>query len=66
MRVLESNCRETRRRALGVTQVTWQSRKTLQVIAGLGDPQLGDTGVMLKADSLTFSEPEDGQDMVAD
>lgn len=64
--MLESNCRETGRTELGVTQVTWQSRKTLQVIAGLGDAQLGDTGVMLKADILTFSEPGNGQDVVAD
>lgn len=63
--MLESNCRETWRRALEATQGSWQSRKTLQAIAGLGDPQLGDTGVVLKADILT-SVPGDGQDMVAD
>lgn len=40
-------------------------QKTLQVIAGLGEPQLGDTGVLLKADILTFSDAGDGQ-VVAD
>lgn len=48
------------------SQVTCQSRKTLQVTAGLEEPQLCDTGVLMKADTLTFLGPEDGQDVVAD
>lgn len=49
---------------MGVTQVTWQSTKTLQLIGG--GATAGDTGVVLKADILTFSDPGVGQDVVAD
>lgn len=42
----EPDCRETGRRALEITRITWQSGKTLRVIAALGEPRLDDTGVM--------------------
>ena len=49
VRTLEPSHGEMGRGTLEITRVTWQSGKTLQVIAALGEPRLGDTGGTFKA-----------------